>query len=224
MKAYLYDPERKSIFKEEVECQKDPVESKRQGKDVWLLPGNATFEAPPEAEEGYAILFENGHWVKKHDYKGKTYYVAADGYYGTPKEMKDYGELPEGCSFNRPPMTLAETKEQKIGELSSAFGAWRSDGATLISSLGFEADADEKANADVNGLVIKGQPAVFMDAHNQAHELTLDQLKTLQSEIIDSASYGYQKKWAYRDAINNATTVEDLNAISIVFTPKDFSA
>lgn len=123
-----------------------------------------------------------------------------------------------------PAPTLEEVRERKMAELASAFDAWRADGATLISSLGFEADADEKANADVNGLVIKGQPAVFMDARNQAHELTLDQLKTLQHEIIDSASYGYQKKWAYRDAINGSQTVEALNAISIVFTPKDFSA
>lgn len=136
--------------------------------------------------------------------------------------IEDKGDYYEVVAIPAP--TLEKVRERKMTELASAFDAWRADGATLISSLGFEADADEKANADVNGLVIKGQPAVFMDAHNQAHELTLDQLKTLQSEIIDSASYGYQKKWAYRDAINNATTVEDLNAISIVFTPKDFSA
>lgn len=135
--------------------------------------------------------------------------------------IEDKGDYYEVVAIPAP--TLEEVKERKLSELSSAFDTWRSDGATLISSLGFEADADEKANADVNGLVIKGEPAVFMDAHNQAHELTLDQLKTLQSEIIDSASYGYQKKWAYRDAINNATAVDALNAIEIVFTPKDFT-
>ena len=136
--------------------------------------------------------------------------------------IEDKGDYYEVVAIPAP--TLEKVRERKMTELAGAFDAWRSDGATLISSLGFEADADEKANADVNGLVIKGEPAVFMDAHNQAHELTLDQLKTLQSEIIDSASYGYQKKWAYRDAINNATTVDALNAIEIVFTPKDFSA
>lgn len=156
-----------------------------------------------------------------------------------PNTYKKYAEAANWCNENNatiedkgdyyevvaiPAPTLEKVRERKMTELASAFDAWRSDGATLISSLGFEADADEKANADVNGLVIKGEPAVFMDAHNQAHELTLDQLKTLQSEIIDSASYGYQKKWAYRDAINNATTVDALNAIEIVFTPKDFSA
>lgn len=156
-----------------------------------------------------------------------------------PNTYKKYAEAAQWCNENNatiedkgdyyevvaiPAPTLEEVREHKMTELASAFDAWRSDGATLISSLGFEADADEKANSDVNGLVIKGEPAVFMDAHNQAHELTLDQLKTLQSEIIDSASYGYQKKWAYRDAINNATSVDALNAIEIVFTPKDFSA
>lgn len=135
--------------------------------------------------------------------------------------IKDMGDYYEVVAIPEP--TLEEVRERKLAELASAFDAWRVDGATLVSSLGFEADADEKANADVNGLVIKGEPAVFMDAHNIPHQLTLDQLKVLQLEIIDSASCGYQKKWAYRDAIEKATSVEAINAITVAFTPKDFS-
>ena len=135
--------------------------------------------------------------------------------------IEDKGDYYEVVAIPEP--SLEEVRERKLAELASAFDTWRDDGATLTSSLGFEADADEKANADVNGLVIKGEPAVFMDAHNVPHQLTLDQLKVLQLEIIDSASYGYQKKWAYRDAIEKATTVEAINAITIAFTPKDFS-
>lgn len=135
--------------------------------------------------------------------------------------IEDKGDYYEVVAIPAP--TLEEVRERKLTTLNSAFESWREEGATLISSLGFEADADEKANADVNGLVTYGEPAVFMDAHNQPHQLTLEQLKVLQREIIESASYGYQKKWTYRDAINSAQTVDALNAIEIVFTPKDFS-
>ena len=65
--------------------------------------------------------------------------------------IEDKGDYYEVVAIPAP--TLEEVKERKLSELSSAFDTWRSDGATLISSLGFEADADEKANADVNGLV-----------------------------------------------------------------------
>lgn len=160
MKAYLYDPEQKSIFKEEIECQKDPVESRKQGRDVFLLPGNATYEKPPKAEDGYVIIFENGHWVKKHDYKGKTYYVTADGYYGSPKEMKEYGDLPEGCSFDRPPMTA---EEQAAAELQEA----KSERATTVGRLtvtvnGKVFDADETSQNRMSR-VVAGAQALGVD-------------------------------------------------------------
>lgn len=119
---------------------------------------------------------------------------------------------------------LAQAKSVKLAELNTKFSAWREDGATLISSLGFTADADEKANDDVSGLVILGNSAIFMDADNQPHELTIDQLKVLQKEIIESGVSAYETKWMYRNAINTAETVDAVNAIEIKFEPKDFSA
>ncbi len=156
-----------------------------------------------------------------------------------PNTYKKYSEAAAWCNSNNatiedkgdyyevvaiPDPTLEEAKTQKLTELSSAFDAWRTDGATLISSLGFEADADEKAYTDVNGLVTLGESATFMDAHNEPHQLTIEQLETLQRELIESGNYAYQTKWAYRDAINSAQTVEAVQAIEIAFTPKDFSA
>lgn len=159
-KAYIYDPENNNLFKEEVACQTDPVASKKSGETVYLLPGNSTFEVPPEKEDGYVIIFENGHWVKKHDYKGKTYYVTADGYYGTPKEMKDYGDLPEGCSFDRPPMT---TEEQAKADLDAA----KAERATQVGRLtvtvdGMVFDADETSQNRMSR-VVSGAQALGVD-------------------------------------------------------------
>lgn len=159
-KAYVYDPENNHLFKEEVVCQTDPVASKKAGETVYLLPGNSTFEVPPEKEDGYVIIFENGHWVKKHDYKGKTYYVTADGYYGTPKEMKDYGDLPEGCSFDRPPMTAEEQAEAELQEA-------KSERATAVERLtvtvnGKVFDADETSQNRMSR-VVAGAQALGVD-------------------------------------------------------------
>ena len=159
-KAYIYDPENNNLFKEEVACQTDPVASKKSGETVYLLPGNSTFEVPPEKEDGYVIIFENGHWVKKHDYKGRTYYVTADGYYGSPKEMMDYGDLPEGCSFERPPMT---TEEQAQADLDSA----KATRATKVDALtvtvdGMVFDADETSQNRMSR-VVSGAQALGVD-------------------------------------------------------------
>lgn len=159
-KAYVYDPENNYLFKEEVDCQTDPVASEKSGETVYLLPGNSTFEVPPEKEDGYVIIFENGHWVKKHDYKGRTYYVTADGYYGSPKEMRAYGDLPEGCSFDRPPMTA---EEQAKATLDSA----KATRATKVGSLtvtvdGMVFDADETSQNRMSR-VVSGAQALGVD-------------------------------------------------------------
>lgn len=159
-KAYVYDPENNYLFKEEVDCQTDPVASKKSGETVYLLPGNSTFEAPPEKEDGYVIIFENGHWVKKHDYKGKTYYVTADGYYGAPKEMLDYGDLPEGCSFDRPPMTA---EEQAQADLNSAKATRATKvGALTVTVDGMMFDADETSQNRMSR-VVAGAQALGVD-------------------------------------------------------------
>lgn len=159
-KAYVYDPENNHLFKEEVDCQTDPIASEKSGEIVYLLPGNATFEVPPEKEDGYVIQFKDGHWVKKHNYKGKQYYVVAEGYYGSPREMKEYGDLPEGCSFDRPPMTA---EEQAAAELQEA----KSERATAVERLtvtvnGKVFDADETSQNRMSR-VVAGAQALGVD-------------------------------------------------------------
>lgn len=132
-----------------------------------------------------------------------------------------------------PEKTVEEVRTEKTSELDAAFKSWYTDGATMKSSLGFDADSDFRAMQDVNGLVTAAEAQVtfdtdgtlvFMDANNQGHAVTLDQLKVLQLEIINSGNLAYQQKWKIRDAIAKAKTKEELEAITIKFTPADFTA
>lgn len=122
-----------------------------------------------------------------------------------------------------PEPTLDELKAQKLRELDRAFYRWRNDGATLVSSLGFTADADQRAMIDISGLVALGASAVFMDAQNQPHELTIEQIKVLQKEIIQSGNAAYQTKWTLRTLIEGASGVETLDDIEIKFCPVSFA-
>lgn len=130
-----------------------------------------------------------------------------------------------------PEQTLEELRAQKLSQLDSSFKAWYQDGATVTTSLGFVADSDSRAMMDVNGLVttLEAQPAesratvAFMDANNQTHLLDLEQLKTVQVEIIQNGQSAYQQKWTLRTAIETAQSKEDLEAIEIKFTAEDFS-
>ena len=130
-----------------------------------------------------------------------------------------------------PEKTVEEVRTEKMQALDSAFTSWYEDGATLKSSLGYEVDSDSRAMQDVNGLVAAAEAQttfaasglIFMDANNVGHEVALDQLKTLQLEIIASGNAAYQEKWKLRDAIEKAKTKEELDAIEIAFHPADFS-
>lgn len=122
-----------------------------------------------------------------------------------------------------PEPTLKELKEIRLKELDRAFYQWRNDGAVLFSSLGFTADADQRAMIDLSGLVALGTPAIFMDADNRPHELTADQVGVLHKEIIESGNKAYQTKWSFRTAIESASDAAELKAIRIKFAPVSFA-
>lgn len=130
-----------------------------------------------------------------------------------------------------PEKTIDEVRAEKLSELDSAFMSWYEDKATVTTSLGFVADSDARAMMDVNGLVTTievqssqaRETVAFMDANNEPHLLSLDQLKTVQVEIIQNGQSAYQQKWSMRTAIEQATTKEEIEAIEIKFTAEDFS-
>ena len=72
----------------------DPLETKKQGKKVYLVPANATEKKPLKAKENQAVIFNGSEWEIVADYRGKTYYVGTEKY-----EMKELGNLPEGATF-----------------------------------------------------------------------------------------------------------------------------
>ena len=63
---------------------------------------------------------------------------------------------------------------------------------------------------------------LFCDYYNVFHEVTKAQMQTIQREIILNGQYLYQQKWTYRDAINSAKTIAEIEAISIEFKNRDF--
>lgn len=136
-----------------------------------------------------------------------------------------YSEEPD------PAPSLETLKARKNADLEKTFLQWYEKDAVVVSSLGFTADSDARSMMDVSGIVtaLEAQPeetrtaVAFMDSTNTPHMLTLEQVKTLQLEIIQNGQAAYQKKWELRTAIENAESEEALTAIVIKFEPMDFS-
>ena len=118
MNVYKYDEITKEYTGVET-AQLDPLESKVQGKEVYLLPANATFTAPLVVKEGYTQVFKDGVWNYVEDNRGKEYWLPEDEY-GTPARiMNELGEFPEGAIFEAPEKPFEHVKAEKVAEMKA---------------------------------------------------------------------------------------------------------
>ena len=133
----------------------------------------------------------------------------------------EFGEIASGI----PEVSLEEAKAEKLEAVKTAFLA-ASETAHCKSSVGFEIDANETANRDINGLIVvmeaRGKETELFRAYdNTFHEVTLDDLKTMLVEISEHGQKLYARKWQLEVSIQAATTAEELDAITITFEGVD---
>ena len=60
MIAYRYDD--KFMYVGVQPCQRDPIASAKAGKEIYLLPAQCTYEAPPEPKDGFNIVWGGEAW------------------------------------------------------------------------------------------------------------------------------------------------------------------
>ena len=115
-----------------------------------------------------------------------------------------------------PQRPLEEARTEKLAELEAAFDT-ASREAHCTSSVGFEINADEIANRNIEGLVLVMQPeetTLFRAYDNTFHEVTREQLETMRKEIVVNSQYLYQAKWTMEARIKAAETTGELEAIT----------
>lgn len=203
----------------------DPLETKKQGKNVYLVPANATDKKPLETKENQAVIFNGSEWEIVADYRNKTYYIGTEQH-----EMKELGDLPKGATFEpvEPEKTLDELKAEKLSELTAITSKFDNQlvntDMIIKSSLGFTINADLRSQNNLRGLITVGaEPVNFVTANNTVKSLNIEQLNTLLNECALNGQSLYLQKWKYKAQIENATTKEELDAIDLQFTMKDFS-
>jgi hypothetical protein len=129
----------------------------------------------------------------------------------------------ELCPMKTEQDKFNEAKQNKLSELKKTADS-ALNGAYVVSSLGFKADANPAAVRDLEGLVIIGADSVmFCDYENNFHPLNKEQVLTLQKEILLNGQNLYAQKWTYRAAVLAAETLEQLNSITFKFDMLDFS-
>ena len=102
MIIYNYNPITKEYIGE-CEAALDVAESKIQGKDIYLIPANATDVKPPKAKKNEIVIYDNG-WKIEADFRGQ--YIVNDDM--EPIIVENIGALPEGF------VVITESQANKI--------------------------------------------------------------------------------------------------------------
>lgn len=163
MQVYKYDEQTKEYIGTE-QALINPLESELQGKTIYLLPANATFEKP-NLQDGFASVW-NGKWENIEDNRGKEYWLDTDTF-GTPAHtMKKLGAFPANAVFTAPAKTLEQLKQDKINELKTIRDT---EEVKPIAYNGNLFDFDDKARDRINSAII----ALDINGQDMALEWTL---------------------------------------------------
>ena len=144
MKAYMYSTTTHE-FLEPVPCFPDPVRSRKEGSEVYLLPANATFTEPPAKRTGYTAIWNGSGWIETEDHRGSQYWPKGATSNSAPMEMKELGPLPEGASLTRPEPTPEELAEQeRFRKEAEAEAARVPDLEAAVAELGATTSSDKE--------------------------------------------------------------------------------
>lgn len=214
MQVYKYDEQTKEYIGTE-QALIDPLESELQGKTIYLLPANATFEKP-NLQEGFASAFNGTQWENIEDNRGKEYWLDTDTF-GTPaKTMKDLGAFPAGAVFTAPAKTLDELKADKINEFKL-----KRDSIEVepISYQGYSFDYDSKARERINAAIIalelqgEGATIEWTTADNADTPVTANDLKMIIATVAVRSNKLHTAYRVSKEKVEAATTAADVETV-----------
>lgn len=212
MQVYKYDEKTKEYIGTE-QALINPLESELQGKTIYLLPANATFEKP-NLQDGFASVFNGTQWENIEDNRGKEYWLPTDKYGAPAREMKALGPLPEGAILTAPEKTLAELKADKVQALK------RERDALEVEPIEYEGnlfDYDDKArdriNAAIIALDITGQSTEWTTADNTNVAVTAQDLRNIIAAVALRSNILHVKYRELKEQVLACTTAEEVAEI-----------
>ena len=217
MNVYKYNEQTKEYISTE-QAQLDPLESKKQSKNIYLLPANATFTEPPEAQESFARVWNGEAWEQVEDNRGVKYWLPEDKYGAPARKMKELGALPEGATTTPPEQSLEELKTAKIASLK----AERDKKEVLpIEYNGNSFDYDDKARDRINAAIIAldmaGAEATLQwtTADNTNATVTAQDLRNIIAAVAMRSNTLHEQYRIAKEAVNAAETKEEVEAVTL---------
>lgn len=214
--VYKYDEETKEYIGS-APANLDPLETELQGKEIYLLPANATFVAPI-TQEGYVSVFKEGAWENLEDNRGKEYWLQDDVYGAPAHKMETLGALPTDAVFTPPKKTIKQVKQEKIVELKIMRD---SKEVEPIDYQGYSFDYDSKARERISAAIVALEVAgasatlTWTTADNKDVKVTASDLRAIIAQVAlrsDKLHTAYRKA---KEKVETATTKEEVKAINL---------
>lgn len=177
-------------------------------------------------EQVHAIQWHSGKGVLEFaDYSGRDADYETDvapyvALWESEKARLDAEAAAKEAEYNK----LENVVARKLDELNVKLEETKaSSAAHITSSTGYVVNANNTAKQNIDGLITamtaQNMTTVnFMTYDNTLAQLTLEQLKTIQLELISYGNNLYARKWALRSQIEACKTKEEVDAIVIDYS------
>ena len=223
MKFYLYDEKTRQFIKEQ-EGYLDPLETKAQGKNVYIVPPFSTTEKPnlTSLKDNEILVFKGDKWqVEQEFYVGKVVDCQGErvSKYVTDNDLT-FAKCDGGFKIVEKPLpkekTLEELKEEKHAELKSIMRARRN--AIQVGFAGDTFDANESAQENMIVLLKAfdlGAPAVRVRSATEiTHTFDKDTCQQLSLVMLQAVQALYTEYWELKNRLAACETIAEVEAIA----------
>lgn len=191
MQTYKYHHDTKEYLYSEP-AFRDPLESKAQGRDVWLLPADSSFTAPLEAKPGHAVCWNGKVWEYKEDHRqtrdkggvvvegsGTPYWMPGDTWQTPARYMTDLGKLPEGAMLKKPEKPAEVLEAEALAQAKSERAAAVAALTVEVDGMTFDGNeaAQERMSRAVNMADSLDEETEWVLADNTVAVVTAAQLR-----------------------------------------------
>lgn len=120
MKEYLFDRMTGEFIREQ-EMHIDPLESRKQGRTIYLQSACGTTVVPQEQKAGYAVIWNGSEWEYVEDHRGQTVWKS----YKESMQIRELGPITEGWTTEQPekPMSVDDYDAAMEAHITAARAA-----------------------------------------------------------------------------------------------------